>query len=139
MRQLRLALLALFLLCSFVSAQTSAPPGKPVQSDASREVDPEIAQRRSIALSTLQSLAIEARSYRDEPLRARVQARIADVLWDQDKESARTLFSRAWEIAEALDTKPLESGGGFPGSFCQPWLSPAHQSATRDFAVGGPP
>jgi hypothetical protein len=45
----------------------------------------------------------EARSYSDEPLRARIQAQIADVLWSHDKESARSLFRRAWDIAEALD------------------------------------
>lgn len=54
-------------------------------------------------MSLLQSLAIEARSYRDEALRARVQARIADVIWPQDKESARELFRRAWDIAEVVD------------------------------------
>jgi len=54
-------------------------------------------------MSMLQALAIDARSYVDKPLRARVQARIADVIWTQDKEAARALFRRAWEIAEMLE------------------------------------
>jgi hypothetical protein len=82
-------------------------------------VDPEIQQRRSIALSALQSLAIEARSYREEPLRARVQARVADALWDQDKESARSLFRRAWDIAEELETGTAAATASAPGRLAQ--------------------
>ena len=106
MSHLRSASLSLLLLCTLANAQTSTPsPAKPTrESVAPREVDPEIQQRRSIALSALQSLAIEARSYRDEPLRARVQARVADALWDQDKDGARSLFRRAWDVAETLET-----------------------------------
>ncbi|HEX7295699.1 MAG TPA: hypothetical protein VF251_08115 [Pyrinomonadaceae bacterium] len=63
-------------------------------------------------MSMLQSLAIEARSYRNEALRARVQARIADVIWTQDKEGARALFRRAWEVAEAVDQAATESNPG---------------------------
>ena len=68
-----------------------------------------------MAKSLLQSLAIEARSYRDEPLRARVQARVADALWDQDKETARSLFRRAWEVAEAVETAAPNSDNSGPG------------------------
>ena len=72
--------------------------------------DAELQQRRATAMSMLQSLAVEARSYNDEPLRARVQAQIADVLWSYDKEAARTLFRRAWDIAEVLDQAGATSG-----------------------------
>ncbi|HEY5884858.1 MAG TPA: hypothetical protein VIT88_09245 [Pyrinomonadaceae bacterium] len=99
-------LLTLLCLTTFsVYAQTPAPvskqqrPGK----GPAKEADPETAQKRSIALSMLSSLAVEARSYRDEPLRARVQARVADVLWDHDQEAARSLFTRAWDTADAID------------------------------------
>src|SRR2546421_2570525 len=111
MSHLRLTSLSLLLLCTFANAQTGAPSRtKPTpESVAPREVDPEIQQRRSIAKSLLESLAIEARSYRDEPLRARVQARVADALWDQDKESARTLFRRAWAVAEAVENDAAHS------------------------------
>jgi len=87
-------------------AQVKAEKPGAAKASAPTEVDPEVARRRSIAVSMLTSLAIEARSYRDEPLRARVQARIADVLWEQERENARSLFRRAWEAAEAVELQP---------------------------------
>ena len=56
-----------------------------------------------MANTLLTSLADEARSFRDLSLRARVQARSADALWDTDTENARALFRRAWESATAAD------------------------------------
>ena len=88
------------------------------KSTARVAVDPLIAERRQLAISLLNSLAIEARSYRDESLRARVQSRVADVLWDEDQEAARGLFRRAWEAAEAVELQgqaPTTSGSSFPG------------------------
>ena len=90
----------LLVLITFVNAQTIRSGN---QKTKKNELDSELKQRRATAISLLQSLAIEARSYSDEPLRARVQAQIADVIWSHDNEAARTLFRRAWEIAEALD------------------------------------
>jgi hypothetical protein len=53
-------------------------------------------------------------------LRARVQARIADALWDQDKEAARALFRRAWDVAESLDLgAAFNSGNPAPGRLAQ--------------------
>lgn len=108
MNHLRFAALFILLLGVSNQAQTTSPPTPKEnrQPLATKDLDPETAQRRSIALSLLESLAIEARSYRDEPLRARVQARIADALWDQDKDSARNLFRRAWEVAESMRSPP---------------------------------
>src|SRR5258706_10120897 len=89
-------LLLIVILSLPASAQQIAPATSPIKTtNAStqkepKEIDPEVLQRRSMALLLLQSLAIDARSYRDEPLRARVQARIADALWDQDKEDRKS-------------------------------------------------
>src|SRR5256714_490594 len=117
MNHFRFAVPSVLLLCAFANAQTSAPAVKKVtaQSPAQKEIDPEILQRRSVAKSLLESLAIEARSYRDEPLRARVQARIADALWDQDQDAARTLFRRAWEVAETLEANASSTSPAMPG------------------------
>jgi len=115
---LPVVLFGVLILSASVSAQqiTPAPaPGKTTKAPAQKEVDPEILQRRSVAKSLLQSLAIEARSYRDEALRARVQARVADALWDQDKETARGLFRRAWEVAEAVETAAPNPDNSGPG------------------------
>lgn len=61
------------------------------------------AQRRTFAASMVISLGTEARSYKDLTLRPRVLARAADSLWDADRVTARALFIRAWEAAEAAD------------------------------------
>lgn len=62
---------------------------------------------RSAALSLINSLAERAKDYEDEALRARVLARSADALWEHDRERARALFHRAWEVAEAVDEEGL--------------------------------
>lgn len=99
MNLIQLAVLVI-VFSTFVNAQTVRSGNqKPRKSGT----DAELQQRRDTALSLLQSLAVEARSYTDEPLRARVQAQIADAIWSHDRESARTLFRRAWDIAEAVD------------------------------------
>jgi len=71
-------LILLLSLSTFVNAQTTRPKTK--------NNDAELLQRRAVAISLLQSLALEARSYNDQPLRARIQAQIADVLWSEDKD-----------------------------------------------------
>lgn len=60
------------------------------------------AQRLTV-LAIASSLADEARGYRDEALRVRVQARVAEVLWETERDRARLLFNRAWETANAVD------------------------------------
>jgi len=60
-------------------------------------------ERRANAQSLLISLAADAGNYNDQKLRARTQARIADVLWDADQERSRTLFRKAWDAAEIVD------------------------------------
>ena len=62
-------------------------------------------QRRIFATSTVISLATDARSYKDLELRSRVLARAADALWDADNTTARALFLRAWDAAEAADAE----------------------------------
>jgi hypothetical protein len=97
---MRLSFTALALsLCLSVSAvaQKKAKPNS--------EEDADAAQQRTIAISLVSTLADEARSFKDQTRRARVQARAADVLWDSDPERARELFRRAWEAAEIVDTE----------------------------------
>jgi hypothetical protein len=109
-RTARLFALA-FCLCALplaVAAQVAAPtPKKTTKTTAPRvaELDPLAEARRTSALALVNSLADEARSFRDQSLRARVQARVADALWETDKERARSLFRRAWEAAETADAE----------------------------------
>ena len=84
-----------------------------------------IKERRARARSLLVSLSTDARTFRDQTLRARSLARIADALWAVDAEQSRLLFRKAWEAAEAADQendKKLQeeisqqksrTGGGF--------------------------
>jgi hypothetical protein len=67
------------------------------------------AERRTFAVTQLLSLADEARSYSDLALRPRVLARVADTIWDEDSDTARRIFRRAWEAAEAADTEELNA------------------------------
>lgn len=68
------------------------------------DVDAEAEQRQEVAMALVVTLAEEARSFKDQTRRARVQARAADILWERDQERARDLFKRAWESAETADT-----------------------------------
>lgn len=65
------------------------------------------AERRAFATAMVISLATEARSYKDLALRPRLLARAADLLWEVDNITARTLFFRAWEAAEAGDAEQV--------------------------------
>ncbi len=139
-RRTQIFLAAFFLIASLssASAQTPAPspknatPAKSPAGDKSKAARDEAKrlaeQRRATAIALLLSLADEARSYRNQTLRARVQARSADLLWESDAEKARTLFRRAWESADAADAESQrrfdeerraqeEAGKPFNGAF----------------------
>lgn len=100
----------LFCFSSFAPAvPAQAPEKKAPQKPASKktvkedESGPLTAQRRTVAISLLTSLAEEARGFQNQTLRARVQARVADALWESDLESARALFRRSWDSATTAD------------------------------------
>ena len=64
-------------------------------------------QLPAFATSLVISIATEARSFSDLALRPRVMARAADVLWDVDNVTARSLFKRAWDEAEKGDKEEV--------------------------------
>ena len=99
------AALCLFLLSLPANAQAPAKTTKRAGDGAARAVaaDPLAAERRAQAASLITSLADEARGFKDETLRARVQAQAADTLWPTDSERAKALFRRAWDAAEVAD------------------------------------
>jgi hypothetical protein len=109
--RLLISLLVLSLASSFTPliAQTqTASQQKPQAAKPkpkTEEDDDEVTQRRTVAISLVTSLADEARSFKDQTRRARVQARAADILWDTDQERSRDLFRRAWDAAEAADAE----------------------------------
>jgi hypothetical protein len=108
-RLLALALCVSTLAPAVVPAQSPAPAAAPAQKKPAAKkpkdaaADPMEEVRRASAVSLVSTLAEEARTFSEPALRARVQARAGDALWETDKEKARQLFRRAWEAAEASD------------------------------------
>lgn len=107
-RLLALALCVSALAPAAVPAQTPAPAPAAQKKPAAKKpkadaADPMAEVRRASAISLVSTLADEARTFSEPALRARVQARAGDALWETDKEKARQLFRRAWEAAEAAD------------------------------------
>ncbi len=124
----------LMAMPALINAQT--PPGKAAPPKAAKvekgaqpkreRPDPLASQRRAAAITLATSLADEARSFQDEQLRARVQMRAADALWESDAEQARALFRRAWDSADSADREAFRifeekrnaqtQSGGYAGS-----------------------
>lgn len=116
---LRLSVAALMLAVTFFPApsrarqqpgeslakQKTTPAAKTKTPRVAAAADPLEEIRRTTAVSLLNSLAEEARNFRQPALRARVQARAADALWETERVRAAALFRRAWEAAEAADAE----------------------------------
>ena len=121
--------LALFVLVTGAAAQstdsTQGPSKRGPTRTRSSDADMDPNERRARARSLLLSLSTDARAFRDQTLRARSLARIADALWRVDSEQARLLFRKAWEAAEVadqesaaklkeeIDRQKARTGGGF--------------------------
>jgi len=116
MKYLRLFVTVGFTLILSQSAFPQPPAQKPKapvksakeKSDAKLEAERIQKERQAQARSLLVSLASDARSFRDQALRARALARIADALWEIDAEQGRTLFRKAWEAAEIANQEANE-------------------------------
>jgi hypothetical protein len=89
-------------------SQKTKAPVKSVSSKEKSEAERIHKERQAQARSLLISLASDARSFRDQTLRARSLARIADALWEIDAEQGRTLFRKAWEAAEIANREANE-------------------------------
>lgn len=121
--------LCLLLVVTAASGQSSTTKQRPAKTpDApkpSSDADSPINDQRAQARSLLTSLASDARMFQDQTLRARSLARIADALWQVDKEQARLFFRKAWDAAEVADqesnrklqedinNQKMRTGGGF--------------------------
>ncbi|HEU4837359.1 MAG TPA: hypothetical protein VFS90_23215 [Pyrinomonadaceae bacterium] len=106
MRKINLAI-CLLIVVTGANAQTAdtkpVPPAKTPKSAAMTEEELAQRERRVKARSLLVALSSDARTFRDETLRARSLARIADALWTVDAEQGRLLFRKAWDAAEVAD------------------------------------
>jgi len=119
---------ALLLLVVLVRAQSN-----PARVDAMRssnedkskkkgDADLRVVRDRALAQSLLLSLASDAQTFLDHTVRARTEARIADVLWEFDAEQGRGLFRKAWDAAEVADKENQERGRS-SGSYISPTSS----------------
>src|SRR5256885_9877847 len=101
-----ISFLYLFLFAAVACAQsteTKQPALAKTTATKPVEPDPAAKERRARARALLVSLSTDARTFRDQMLRARSLARIADALWQVDPEQSRLLFRKAWEAAETGD------------------------------------
>jgi hypothetical protein len=87
---------------SNTNGSTKAPAEK---TEREREAERILKARRANAQSLLINLAADARNFNDATVRARTQARVADVLWEVDRERSRAMFRAAWDAAEAADAE----------------------------------
>lgn len=110
LKRVSMLALALFFVAGASGAraqqqQAVKQPKAPAKKAGAEESDPLAEVRRITAVSLVNTLADDARMFRDPLLRARVQARAADALWDTEHERAVLLFRRAWDEAEAADAE----------------------------------
>jgi hypothetical protein len=103
-----LAVISMTLCATVICGQSPTNKSKKTKS-TNVEVETEAAQQRAVAVALVNTLADEARSFKDQTRRARVQARAADVLWDSEPERARELFRRAWDAAVIVDQESAKA------------------------------
>ncbi|MGZ8844547.1 MAG: hypothetical protein ACXW18_12850 [Pyrinomonadaceae bacterium] len=114
------AVVLCFLTVSFsAQAQTSktVPTDSPNRQDAKQtaadktksakdaEAERVRNERRENARSLLFTLASDAGRFNDSTLRARTLARVADLLWEADRQRARSMFRSAWDAADIAETE----------------------------------
>jgi hypothetical protein len=111
-RHLFLILVFFFAVCTNAVAQSkqAKTPPTPVEEKPEAELEGErlLRERRANAQSLLINLATDARYFTDDKVRARSLARIADMLWESDRERSRSLFRSAWDAAESGDANNRE-------------------------------
>src|ERR1043166_9663865 len=105
-----LILVLLALGCVPIQAQKKSAAGEPAKAPAEKsaaqlEAERVLKERRANAQSLLLNLAADARNFADATLRARIQARIADTLWELDRERSKAMFRSAWDAAEVADAE----------------------------------
>src|SRR5437660_7343842 len=111
----RFLLILIFLLTIFATAAAQTPANTAAKNVAgtnksAKDLEAEriLKERRANAQSLLINLAVDARNFSDQALRARTQARIAYALWEVDRERGRAMFRAAWDAAEVADKEGHE-------------------------------
>jgi len=106
-----LALIAAVGGCAEAQKKTAnAEAAKPPVEKTAAELEAErvVRERRANVQSLLVGLAADARNFSDARVRARTQARIADMLWETDYQRSRNMFRSAFDAAEVADAESQE-------------------------------
>lgn len=82
------------------------------KSSAPKRPEPLANVVNSRVLNVLRETADDAKSWDDAKTSAQVQARIADIVWDVDPNSAETYLTKAWE-----KSKDVKEGGEKPSEY----------------------
>jgi hypothetical protein len=85
--------------------RTAASNNKPAKDPEAERI---LKEHRANAQSLLINLAADARNFSDQRLRARTQARIADALWEADRDRARAMFRASWDDADIANKEGWE-------------------------------
>ena len=88
---------------------TNSTEKKTAKSGRDLEAERLLKERRANAQSLLINLAADARSFNDAITRGRALARVANVVWDADRERARTMFRLAWDAAEIAEKQERDA------------------------------
>lgn len=86
--------------------QRKPPSGKETDQEATTKganMEDSITPHQQIALSTLEQLLEPTKDFKDVKLRVKVEARIADTLWEYDQARARQIFKNAFDAIESLE------------------------------------
>jgi tetratricopeptide (TPR) repeat protein len=105
------------VLLSVLIASAGAPAARaqaPAAAVSSKAAELTIEQQN--ALGVLDSLADQAKGIDDEAVRIRVEARVADVMWDRDRERAKRLYRRVFDEIDDLNESLVDPGSAPVGA-----------------------
>src|SRR5437667_12191989 len=105
------ALLFVFSTPATLISQSEKQEAKPTPETVKQSkaaLDAEAEQRLTTAMALLTALADDAKSFKDNKLRARVLAQAADAFEEANRAQATSLFRRAWNEAEIADKAAAE-------------------------------
>jgi hypothetical protein len=88
----------------------------------SAEITPEQLQLLRRIIEVLNSTADEARKWDDKRIAARTQARIADLIWDANPESANNYLKAAWSASASVEEPKVDRSA---------FVNPSRRNAVR--------
>src|SRR4051812_6635956 len=91
------------IVCALVVATLAAPALAQRRADMGKAKPKQYTIEQQNALSLLDGLSDQAKGVGDDATRIRVEARLADALWERDRDRAKRLYRRAFEEIDELN------------------------------------